>query len=477
MGRNNNLCALLGLALLAFLPGTHAGENNLWPLLVEQEQSLVGRDDQWSSLGPIGGYAERERRDVFSVRPFFTRFVDRESGYKERYFLYPMAAWKEKGPIRNGNVFAFTQYRRNEELETTFYQNFPFFFYNRTPDPESNYFAFFPFGGTLKNRFWRDRIDFAAWPLFVRTKRGDEVRTHTPYPFIQRLKGPQSRGFGLWPLYGQFERDEDYQHSWALWPLHYHYRDQLDQPVPYVRFGMLPFYHRETAAGLRSESFLWPFFGYTRERDPRPDYAENRYLWPLLVQGHGEEKFINRWMPVFTHEGREGYEKRWFMWPTLKVEDFSEPGLDRRRTSFLYFLYRDDRQRFAGREARLTTLWPLVSYWNDGAGRSQMQVPDPLTVFFPGNQKIKENWSPLFALYRHDERAGNRRHSLLWDFLVWERDQSGLRSFHLGPLFEWVQGSHWKIFKAMGGQLESAPAGEGVALNGDNVYERDHSKE
>lgn len=477
MGVTDILRVLLALTLFAFFQGASAAERNYWPFLVELQHSPVGRDDRWSSMGPLIGFTERQQADVFSVRPFYTEFRNPQNGDVDRFFLYPAAAWKTRGPLTLSNFFSFTQYRRNEETDTTFYQNFPFIFYNRTPDPRDNYFAFFPFGGTLKNRFWRDRIDFAAWPLFVRTVRNDEVRTHTPYPFIQRLQGPHSRGFGLWPLYGHFERDGDYSHTWALWPLHYNYRDGLNEPVPYVRFGILPFYHRETADGLRSESFVWPFFGYTRETDPRPVYSENRYFWPLLVQGRGDEKFVNRWMPVYTREGRPGYDKRWYLWPALKVEDFSEPGLERRRTSLLYFLYRDDRQRFAGKEASLTTLWPLVSHWTDGDGQRQIQVPDPLTVFFPSNQKIKENWSPLFALYRMDERAGNRRHALLWDFISWERDAEGWRSFHFGPIFEWVAGSHWKLFKSIGQQLTPAGGAESVASQEPRMYQRDQEKD
>jgi hypothetical protein len=74
---------------------------------------------------------------------------------------------------------------------------------------------------------------------------------------------------------------------------------------------------------------------------------------------------------------------------------------------------------------------------------------DPLSVFFPSNQKVKENWTPLFAVYRFDEKAGNARHSILWDFVVWEKDEEGLKAFYAGPLFEWVEGSHWQILKGL----------------------------
>jgi len=441
---------LLILALIALpLSSIQAEETNFWPFIVQQEDSAVGRFDQWNSLGPFFAGTERGSSRILSFRPFWTRFNHTDRGTRSQHFLYPFVNWTDYGDSQFGHVLNLVQYRRVEARDETFFQVFPFLFSRQTDDPDASYFALWPIGGVLKNRFWRDRITFAAWPLFVQTEREDETWTHTPYPFIQTLRGPHSSGFGLWPFYGHFERENDYAHTWALWPFIYHYRDNLDSAVPYVRFGVLPFYHRETGEGLRSESYIWPFFGYTREWEPRPEYRETRYFWPLLVQGRGEERTINRWMPVFTHETRPGYRKNWYLWPMLQREVFMQPGLRRERDSLFYFIYRDERQYFSGTRARLTFLWPLFAYWNDGYDRTQLRVLDPLTVFFPSNEQVRENWTPLFSLYTYDERDENTRHSLLWDLMVWEKDTGGTRYFAFGPLFEFDRGSHWSVLKGL----------------------------
>jgi hypothetical protein len=412
----------------------------------------VARPDHSGSLGPIFSLTEKGATRIFSIRPLRTSFHDSESGNSSQHLLYPLFNWYDTGAVDRGHSFNLLQYRHDPEREQTFFQLFPFIFSRQTPDEDSSYFAFWPVGGVLKDRLWRDRITFAAWPLYVQTVRNDETRTHVPYPFIQMLSGPKSHGFGLWPLYGHFEREDDYAHTWALWPFYYDYTDNLDEAVPYSRFGVLPFYSRETAAGLKSETYAWPFFGYTRESQPRPVYSENRYFWPLFVQGRGEERHVNRWMPFYTDESKPGYRKNWYLWPLLRSEDFTEPGLTRERTSFLYFVFRDERQHYGDTTARLSSLWPFYGYWDDGNGRRQLQALDPLSVFFPSNQKVKENWSPLFALYRFDERLGNARHSLLWDLLVWEKDETGLKSIYAGPLFEWVEGSHWQLLNGLFGR-------------------------
>src|SRR5206468_10740909 len=75
---------------------------------------------------------------------------------------------------------------------------------------------------------------------------------------------------------------------------------------------------------FRSETYLWPFFGYS-DRTAPASYHEIRYLWPLFVQGRGDH-YINRWAPFYTHSVNHGYDKQWFLWPVLRR------GQDRKST-------------------------------------------------------------------------------------------------------------------------------------------------
>jgi hypothetical protein len=113
----------------------------------------------------------------------------------------------------------------------------------------------------------------------------------------------------------------------------------------------------------------------------------------------------------------------------------------RTKVQLLYFLYSAQFQRSVARPERpaasLAHYWPLLSTWNDGAGRRQWQFPSPLEVFFPGNDKIRHTWGPFFTLARFDQRApGETRTSLLWNAVTWEQRSGGAeKEFHLGPLF------------------------------------------
>lgn len=447
---------LLLLASLCANPMFASEGWNLWPLSVRTQADEFERPLQTQILGPIGSEKVFEDRRIVSIRPLYTHFQPEQNPHW--HILYPLFNYYH---YREGDHFwhSFNLIRGGRQGDLVHAEVFPFIFIQNTGQRDTSYYAFWPVGGSLKNRFGRDRIDFALWPLFVRTQRGQETRFSTPYPFVQTLTGPESRGFGLWPLFGHFRRDGHYQHTWALWPFIYHYRDRLDREVPYVRTGFLPFYHRETAAGLRSATFVWPLFGYTFEDSPRPQYSEARLLWPFWIQGRGEQRYVNRWLPVYANERSPGYRKRWFGWPLLKVEEEQYSNLTRHTSTLLYFIYRDRRflaENYRGRE---TLLWPLFGYWNDGRGQRQFQTLDPFNIFFGNNEKVRENWSPLFAVYRYDHRHGSTRHSILWNLIAWESNPDDTGSFHLGPLFEVVnEGAegHWQLLKGFLGMQRTS---------------------
>lgn len=428
---------------------------NFWPLTVRTPADSDGRPLQTDFLGPIASERIFPSRQIVSFRPLYTAFHP-SGNHSHWHLVYPFFNYYDH---EHGYFWhSFNLVRSSRSRQDFQFDAFPFVFLRHSEDPRSRYFAVWPLGGTLKQRFGREQIDFAAWPVFVRTRRDTETRFHTPYPFVQTLTGPESRGFGLWPLFGHFRRDDHYERTWALWPLIYHYRDGLDREVPYVRSGFLPLFHRETALGMRSATFVWPFFGYTIESEPRPRYTEARLLWPFWIQGRGDERHVNRWLPLFSHETRPGYEKRWIGWPVWKSERELFANMEVHTDSVLFFLFRDRRYRSDSFAARETFLWPLFGYWNNGEGQRQFQALDPLNIFFTGNEKVRENWSPLFAFYRYDARSESTRHSLFWNLLVIEHGPDrGL--FQFGPIFEVERcgdSRHWQLLKGFFGMGRDA---------------------
>jgi hypothetical protein len=449
-------------------------EQNAWPVVVRQ-LNLAGQTERQQAAGPlIFRQTDREGGTVRGFRPFWVEARDARGDLRGGYFLYPLFSYTQDESTYKWTLFELVRnwgrrpgapapnsiLEENEEFEI-----FPFWFSRRTGDPDMSYRALFPIGGTVKSKLGFERLSWVLFPLYVENEKHGAVTRSTPWPIIRRTTGA-AHGFGVWPLFNYVERPGVSRAEYYLWPLGFNVTrlpapDAPPGTAPRRDVGLLPFYARSTGPGYINEDFLWPFFGYTDRAAPVPmkkkegiaaffdrappgRYHETRYLWPFLVQGRGEQQFINRWGPFYTHSIVKGYDKTWYLWPAVRRATWQDEGVRRDRTQFLYFLYWNETQRAAGRaqapEARLTHLWPLFSRWDNGAGQSQFQLFSPLEVFFPGNDKVRAAWSPLFAIARHEQRApGDTRTSLLWDAITWERRPAeARREVHVGPLFSVV---------------------------------------
>jgi hypothetical protein len=423
-------------------------EFNTWPFVVIRPPGSPG--ETWTAAGPALFRQLDNERPVRGFRPFWIEYRDAAGNFRAAHSLYPLFNYTRDDTVRRWSVMELI--RRIDRLpeagpprsifdDRHDFEIWPVWFSREAGDPAESYRGLLPIAGTVRNKLGMDRFSWVAFPLYAQIDKGGAVTTQTPWPFVRVTRGA-ARGWGVWPLYTFVERPGISREDHFLWPLGYNatrWPTPDDPPGTPLRrdVGVLPFYARSTGPGFTNVSYFWPFFGYTDRTLPAP-YREQRYFWPLLVQGRGTARYVNRWGPFYTHSIIKGYDKHWYAWPLLRHAQWDEEGLRRTKTQVLYFLYSSQAQRSLARPelpaAKLTHVWPLVSTWSNGAGRRQWQFPSPLEVFFPANEQIRHTWTPLFALARHDERPGHSRTSLLWNAVTWEqRERSS--EFHLGPLF------------------------------------------
>jgi hypothetical protein len=441
--------AVLGLILgivhsLALAEETKIEESNCWPFSVKiTQESPKAQSSQF--LGPLGFSNQKAGESASGFRPFYFERHWEKTGKSESAFLYPIFVYRSQGDSWSWSVFNLINRSspapgKAEGLAQAF-DLWPFYFSRQTGNPATSYRAVFPLYGTLKNRLGSDRRDWVLFPLYSRSQKGERVSTCSPWPFIQHVEGGNHGGFAVWPLIGSFEEKGKMKDQYLLWPFLFRKQTGLDQPEASLNAGFIPFYTTDRTPEYRSESFLWPFFGYTKRWAPYR-YHETRLLWPLWVQGRGEGHHRNRWAPFYTYSEVKGIRKTWVLFPLFRQQRWTEQGLDQEKTQFLYFLYWSQKQRRAGSDENATVaekvhVWPLLSAWDNGAGRKQVQLFSPLEVFFQHNDQVRLAYSPLFALYRFEQRGpGSTRHSLLWNAVSFDRDAAqGRRQFHLGPLF------------------------------------------
>lgn len=414
-----------------------ADEENGWPLYVRRDDPAAGTGSI-EVLGPLFFTRTSPAMEQKGLRPLYLSTV--ADGVTQGSFLYPFFTWRREEGYRTFSFFQLVNSRvdaENAAHPDDHFDVWPFYFSRDAADPADSYRALLPLGGTLINRFGKDRISFVLWPLYVHTEKNGRQITHAPWPFLRFIGGEGYHGFEFWPLFGRSAHDGDYDRQFALWPLIYKSTTNLSEATPDVQIGALPFYARGTGPGYISETYLWPFFGYTHRSAPY-HYDEQRYFWPLLVQAKGDDRLVNRWAPLYTHSVIKGTDKTWVLWPLYRNQRWSADGVAQEKNQFLFFLWWSLEQHSlanpAAAPAHKTHLWPLYSAWDNGAGRRQVQALSPFEVFFPNNETVRQLWSPLFALYRYERNPdASVRHSLLWKAVTWRRTPES-REFHLGPI-------------------------------------------
>ena len=444
------LLTSLGFAVGGFVP-LRAEERNAWPLIVQQVDATGGSAAN-AAFGPL--FFQKtltEGGQDSGFRPFYLERTQADGRITRASVLYPLYFYRGDDEAYTWSIFNLItrsglQAGAAPKLPAAHAEKFavwPFYFSRQTGDPATSYRGLMPVAGSIKNFFGYDRIGWTLFPLYVEVDKREAHTILAPWPLLRFTSGAE-RGFALWPLLGWRHRPGEFQSHYALWPLIWNYTQApaADAPAgttPTRQLGALPFYTREQGPGLINENFLWPFFGYTDRTTPYR-YHETRYLWPLLVQGHGDDRRVNRWGPFYTHSNLKGIDKTWIAWPLWRQTKWQADGLAQTQTQLLFFFYWSLEQRSlrnpAAAPAEKVHVWPLLSAWDNGAGRRQYQFPSPFEALFPNNETVRQNWTPLFALYRYDQRApGDVRASLLWDAVTWTRDEARRQSaFHLGPL-------------------------------------------
>lgn len=443
-------------SLFLFIYGKHY---NFWPI-VKEVDPWDGVSTKVNFFGPI--FEQTYRFNEYhhtAFRPLCYSYKDQMGYNKEDYFLYPFFTYRCTPGKKSWSMFNFIhgscywdEYGRVEENAS---MAFPFFFLKRAPECKRSYFGVFPFFGRVNNLFSATSVQWIGFPLYFAVERGDTIRHGLPWPFIRWQSGPGAHGGAFWPLFGHYYKDNVYDYKYIFWPFIYKNLDQYEKPIPRLRKGFLPFFAYESSSRKEVKTYIWPFFNFIERRDKY--YVEKQFPWPFFVQARGEDTYINRWAPFYTHSIRQGVDKKWLMWPMLKVKRWEEEECFIKQEQFLYFIFWRQTQyckhELGVPPAKKVHLWPLISYWDNGAGRKQFQMFSPFEVFFPANQVIRKKYSPLFAFLKYEKMDnGYYKHSFLFDVVKSEKGPRGSQ-FSIAWLFDVEDSCERKGFEFLKGIL------------------------
>jgi len=457
--------------------GFHAG------FLYNDSPLAIGSGHRAEALGPFFYYQQNESEKTWALVPLFSDDSDRITDNREDDFLYPFLTYERFGSQYRWQLFQLLSFSGGADPDesrahrTTF---FPFYFHQRSTNPDKNYTAIVPFYGTIKDRLFRDEIFFVMFPIFGESKKRDIVTDNYLYPFFHLRHGDGLHGWQFWPLvgaenkvityhtnnWGETETNGGYNKYFVLWPIHFRQNNGIGTDNPEKIRADIPLYYVQRSPKRDSTSVLWPFFTWINDREKK--YHEWEGPYPFVVVARGEGKTTTRFFPLFSVSHSATYDSDFYLWPLYKYREVRAEGLDHRRTRILFYLFQNtrDKNTETGAMKRRVDLWPLFVYHHDFSGNNRLQLLAPLESFLPDNRGIERNWAPLWSIWRseHNVQAGAASQSFLWN--LYRRDTAPEKKniSLLFGIFQYQSDAErrkFRLFFVPVVSLHSAPPGKG----------------
>jgi len=462
--RNIKLIKLLSASivmLIRFLPSTcHGREDLAAGPLFHQFKLTLDSGDRTEALGPLFSIERRDEQLQTTWPPFMAYRLDKGTDSAEFDFLYPVFTYDRFGSeyrVQLGQLISFAGGQNQKENIQKRFTLFPVYFHQRSLDPALNYTALLPFYGQVRNRLFRDEINFVMFPLYVQTRKKDVVTDNYVLPLFHLRRGESLSGWQFWPLVGREQKGVTTRtNSWnevetvgghtnffVLWPFFFHNSLGVGTDNPQKIDVLLPFYSLERSPHRDSSTYLWPIFTFINDREKK--YRETDLVGPLMVFAHGEGKTMNRVFPFFSHGHNQNLTSSFFLWPLYKFNAVNSPPLKRERHRILFFLYSDLKEKNleTGATFHRTDFLPFFTSRRELNGNQRFQFLALLEPILANNKSIERNYSPLWSLWRYEKNAKTKAtsQSLFWN--LYRRDATpttkkcsllfGLFQYHSEP--------------------------------------------
>lgn len=423
------------------------------------------------AAGPFYYHDVKRDTHVWASPPLFSYTLEPTIGYEEFDFLYPLLSYdrfETEYRFHIFQVFSFAGGKTQQDTNVSRFTLFPIYFQQRSPDPELNYTAVLPFYGHLRNRLFRDEVDFVMMPLYVRSRKKDVVTYNYFYPFVHRRYGNGLTGWQVWPVVGKEHKIlttvtnhwgdpilvPGHERFFAPWPIYLKAKSGIGTTNPVSQTAVLPFWSSYKSPNRDSWTAPWPI-GLTHTIDREKKYEEWGAPWPIVVFSRGEGKYTSRVWPFYSQAHTATQESDWYMWPVYKYNRYKTESLERDRTRILLFLYSDTREKNldTGSTTSRRDFWPFYTWKRDWDGSQRLQVMSILEPLVPNNKSIERNYSQLWAFWRAEKngRTGASSQSLLWN--LYRRDtapeQQEKKVSLLFGFFQYQsnsEGRRWSLF-------------------------------
>ncbi len=449
------------LLILSQLPAQSAlalDTINLGPLFYMEKDSEKGTKTI-DALGPFVSYKRGEHEKEYGFRPIFYNYRNYNKDMTSFDFLYPLSTHRTFEGDTKFQMLVYIFFYRSDIRPSGFVEKdftfFPFVFSKRAEDPEESYFAFFPFGGRVKNKYGKDEISFFLFPLFMQTKKDGVTNNNFIWPFIGSYHGEGVRGGRLWPVYGKRYKPDTFSESFALWPIF------LNREIEFMGYeakmkAVMPFYYGVDFPGRKQRTYLWPFFNTIDNTERGFKRWDMPWFFVSISRG---SVHTNRLWPLYSKRREEGYETGFLLWPLYQYKFADLETYRQERRTFALFLYKDIKDKpiqEGGKSGRAIHFWPLFSFKSKTDGPAHFHLISPLETFLPENPPRERNWAPFWRIFNWErDEEGNEFSSFLWNTLRTEhtKESTKIELRPIIPLISIESGETRSNFSLLGGFL------------------------
>lgn len=465
----HRVALFLIVAALGLLPALQsAGADGFGPLF-DSFPLTLGEGQRTEALGPLLSFEREGSERTWGLHPLFSTVSDPDTDSREFDFLYPVLTYDRFGLDYKLQLFQVVSFAGGQTMalqDKRRFSLFPFYFQQRSPDPDLNYTGVVPFYGHLKNRFFRDEISWVMLPAYLQTRKRDVVTDNYLVPFFHKRHGNGLTGWQAWPLigrehkdvttstnmYGDVEPVGGHDKLFVLWPFFIRNDLGIGTTNQQTQRLLLPFYSAQRSPARDTTSYVWPL-GFTYTEDREKQYREWGAPWPLIEFARGKGKTLNRIFPFYSHGETATVQSDFVLWPIYRHNSLRAESLERDRVRILFFLYSDivERNTNTASVRHRTDLWPLFTARQEHNGNERLQLLAPLEGLLRGNAASERNYSPLWSVWVSEKNAktGAASQSFLWN--LYRRDITprtrkssllfGLFHYQSGP-----EGNRWRVF-------------------------------
>ncbi len=427
-----------------------------WGFLASRQTDAFGCT-RLRIMGPFfESAASRESNTLWGLRPFYVGTHNRVTDWRTGDSLWPVYSSR-----RLHNKF-------EARLLLTYYEDYdttdpnskyhlwvlPFYFQGRS-DRTNRYLALFPLGGRIYDFLGRDKIEFALFPLLMRSELKSIKTRNFLWPVFSRTEGDDIRRARVFPIIGHNHQRDYFDKDFLLWPIWNHgiYRRPGYAGEAYI---LWPFYGRYDMENQQTWYVVPPLFRYTRAQ--RLNVFNCPY--PFIQTSSGEINKFYVW-PLWGSKLLPGEQYTFFLWPFGARQIKARPEGTRRVFRLSPFVYTewlrpDDlgRTNRAGANARFVKVWPLLRYERQG-GSKRLQILDlwPLK----NSRGVDRCWSPFWSFYTRTYTTNACDDEFLWGLYRHRRRGADVCYASLFPVFTWsrddrkIQTREWSLLRGLVG--------------------------